>query len=342
MYSRWFNVAVVLLWLSTMGWLLVEKVLPPLRLGDRPDYAAILGDEGKHAPIGWRLSINDQPVGWALSTTHIQPSGLSEIESLVHFDRLPLSEFVPLGLRSLLGMVDGAALNQPMEAASTLAIDPLHRLSRFESSVRLGDGDELVRLRGNLEGSHADLTIHSGDFLYRTSVPVPPDALMSDAFSPQTRLPNLRTGQTWTAPSFSPLLPPNSPVEIMHARVVGIEPLSFQGEVEQVWLVVYQEDEGAVLGQEHDARGRLWVRRDGTVLRQEMRLFSSTLSFVRLPAKEARALYTEAERRRLERESKRRWPYMGEPSDEAPSPPVGDSFAEPPAPGPAPSSTGGP
>ena len=36
MYSRWSNVAVVILWLSAMGWLMAEKVLPPLLIGEPP------------------------------------------------------------------------------------------------------------------------------------------------------------------------------------------------------------------------------------------------------------------------------------------------------------------
>ena len=42
MHSRWYSVAVVLLWLATMGWLVSQKVLPSLVIGEPPDYQAIL------------------------------------------------------------------------------------------------------------------------------------------------------------------------------------------------------------------------------------------------------------------------------------------------------------
>ena len=36
MSNRWFSLAVVLFWLASMSWLVSEKVVPPLRVGDRP------------------------------------------------------------------------------------------------------------------------------------------------------------------------------------------------------------------------------------------------------------------------------------------------------------------
>ena len=33
-----FNVIVVLFWLATMSWLIVAKVLPPMRVGEPPSY----------------------------------------------------------------------------------------------------------------------------------------------------------------------------------------------------------------------------------------------------------------------------------------------------------------
>lgn len=298
MYSRWFNILVLMLWLSTMGWLVHEKVLPPLRVGEPPDYRTIVAARD-NAPVGWRLSVDGQSVGWALSTTERQPNGLTEIRNLVHFDRVPLQQLTPGWIKALVRLGDDPAFEQPMEAESVLWIDPLGRLSRFDSKVRLnGDPQEFIRLKGVIEGKQAEVSLNSGSFVYTTEVSVPRDALMSDVFSPQTKLPHLRQGQSWSAPAFSPLRPPNSPMEILHATVEGLEPVSYDNRLEQVWLVVYRADSGAELGTEDNARGRMWVRRDGTVIRQEMALFESKLGFTRLSPRHAIRLHRKSTQRR--------------------------------------------
>ena len=45
-----FNVVVVLFWCTTMGWLVVAKILPPLRVGEPPNYASILQETSDEVP----------------------------------------------------------------------------------------------------------------------------------------------------------------------------------------------------------------------------------------------------------------------------------------------------
>ncbi|MHC4180655.1 MAG: hypothetical protein ACYSWU_24410, partial [Planctomycetota bacterium] len=73
MYSRWFNAAVIILWLTAMAWLVKCKVLPPLLEGQRPSYRTILEAQRREPPVGWAMSFNDRPLGWALSTTSELP-----------------------------------------------------------------------------------------------------------------------------------------------------------------------------------------------------------------------------------------------------------------------------
>ena len=56
-----------------------------------------------------------------------------------------------------------------------------------------------------------------------------------------------------------------------------------------------------------NVQGRLWVRRDGAVLRQEAMLFDSPIVFVRLTDKEAAKL--------LKRAGPRWWAFGREPAD---------------------------
>ncbi len=295
MYSRWVNMAVVLLWLATMGWLVHTKVLPPLLVGEPPSYETIFDPDGADPPVGWRLAVNGRAVGWALTTTTLQPNGLREIGSHVHFDEVPLEELTPGWFRSLLRLVDEPSLRQPMDAKSTLFLDPLGRLSRFESTVGLGAANELISLRGEIVGTQILLSVRAGEFVYRSEGYLPAKALMNDAFQPQSHLPGLRQGQIWTVPMVSPLRPPNSPLEILQAEVEGYDMIPWEDRMERVWLVVYKDDPGAALGGRQEPRGRLWVRRDGTVLKQEVTLFGSTLTFSRLPEAEVSELQAAAE-----------------------------------------------
>ena len=207
-------------------------------------------------------------------------------------------------------------------------MDPLGRLTRFESTIGVGAAKELIRLTGEIVGNQALVSVRSGDFVYRSEVYLPSGALLSDALQPQTRLPGLRQGQAWTVPVYSPLRPPNAPVEILHAEVEGSELFSWEDRMERVWLVVYKSDPGAGSSSRREARGRLWVRRDGTVLRQEASIFGTKLTFSRVADDEADGLLqlageetvpeTQAEPRYVE-ELKFEWPVF--PFKDGASPP---------------------
>ena len=67
MGSRAYNTVVVLFWIGTMSWLVVAKVLPPLRVGDPPNYRSILSQSKLHPSVCWSIHLNEAPVGWAAS-----------------------------------------------------------------------------------------------------------------------------------------------------------------------------------------------------------------------------------------------------------------------------------
>ena len=102
----------------------------------------------------------------------------------------------------------------------------------------------------------------------------------SDALLPQTELPGLHSGQTWTVPVYNPLWPSKSPVEIVRATVEGKEPIFWDGIIQDAWLVAYRDS--AAAGVDQKPLARLWVRRDGAVLKQEAMLFDSAVTFVRM------------------------------------------------------------
>ena len=139
------------------------------------------------------------------------------------------------------------------------------------------------------------LTVHSGAFSYTNDCFVPPKALAGDTLSPQAWLPGLREGQRWSVPSYSPLRPPNNPLELLKATVEGLEPMTWGGRREQVWRVVYRSDPGFGLASDKAPREKLWVRLDGAVLRQQVMVFDCVLTFVRLLDDEADKLAGELE-----------------------------------------------
>jgi hypothetical protein len=258
MYSWQFSTAVVLLWLATMSWLVTEKVLPPLLVGEPPNYSRIIESQEHGSPTGWHILVNHRCVGWALSDTQRQPSGLVEFRDRVHFDILPLEELTVTWARTF----------------SKLG---------FDSAVHLHPLNEVLRVRGTVEGQQLQLTIDAGGTPFTSEVALPSDALLSDALSPQSRLPGLRAGQTWTVPVYSPLWPAKTPLEIIHAEVEGLEPLFWNGVMEDCWLVVYRGDSESSADRNEPPRGRLWVRRNGMVLRQQVFFFNTMITFERLP-----------------------------------------------------------
>jgi hypothetical protein len=283
---------VVVLWLSTMGWLVTTKVMPSLLVGEPPSYPTILAAQRSEPPAGWVILWNGRPLGWAITRTRPLPQSITEIRSLIHFDELPLEELVPDWLRAMVPLIGRQRVTVPVESRSSLVFDPLGKLSRFESSVRLDGQDPFVKMRGAVDGAKMSLWLRVGDLQpFETDVEVPRDAMLGDTLSPQSRLPGLREGQSWTVESYSPLRPPNSPKEILYAAVESRMPLTWEGQTVDTLVVVYRPDPGDAVGNTGGPRGRIWVQRDdGTVLKQQVTFLRSTLTFVRMERRDAASL----------------------------------------------------
>lgn len=293
MSSRWYSIAVVLLWLASMSWLVATKIVPGMLVGKPPSYETILEAQVGKPPVGWRVSFDEQPVGWALSCFDRIPNGTTEIRSVVHFERIPVEKLIPPLFRTMLGIGD---LQLPigkleMETESLVLVDPLNRLAGFDACLRMKPRQEVIKMSGTIKGNQLEVAIQAGAQAFPPqTIKLPENALLGDDLSPQTLLPNLRLGQTWEVPSCT-FFHPNAPLEKVRATVEEVTSFMVHKRREDVWLVVYRGDPTLGLKGDKNIRGRLWVRRDGTVLKQEIRLLGVRLSFLRMGDEEAVALW---------------------------------------------------
>jgi hypothetical protein len=297
MTSRWFNVTVVIFWLTTMGWLVQEKILPTLTVGNPPSYRTLVEDAAANtAPVGWTISLNDRRIGWAISRVQKFPEGGHEFRSRVRLSRIPLTSMTPNWVSSFLRMLQRANdlpdLRLEVDANTTLIVDPLGRPLVLNSLATIGyatggivrPGDVFnIRMDGEIEGQHLHLTVKSGELAYKTTAYLPVDSLMGDALSPQARLPNLRVGQQWTTPIYSPFRSPSSPLEILQAKVQRRDDITWHDDLVPTLVVEYLRDVGGELSS-REPEGHAWVAMDGRVLRQELMLGQSRISFERVAA----------------------------------------------------------
>jgi hypothetical protein len=195
---------------------------------------------------------------------------------------LPLAR---LGPGWLLRMVEAPEAISEMRVRSVVELDPLDRLIGVRTSVDLGLMRDVMLMQGVAAGDRLNITARTGDFVYNNELFLPRGGAIGESFSPRTRLGRLEEGQTWTVPVYSPFHAPNSPMEILQASVEGVSPIIWNRQIIPTKLVIFRSDPGAGIGDAAGSvRGRAWVDDEGRVLRQEVSLWNTRLSFARVPA----------------------------------------------------------
>ncbi len=287
--------AVLLFWLASMSWLVSTKILPPLLAGTPPETHPTLPDAGEDfAPVAWRLEWHGRPIGWAVTKAARRPDGTGEVQSFVQFEQLPVRDILGQLLGAAAPLLGPAFLGDEREisiaVASRSTYDPFDQLQSIHVKLDLPGMPGLLRVAGEVDDNQQlNLTAHTGplpdepqgETLYSQQLALPREALVSDAFSPSTRLAGLRIGQRWTFPVYRPF-PPDQPVQIMEARVTGSETMEWNEEQVTVMVVEYREEAGTGLASNRDAVARLWVRPSGEVLRQELSFSSLRCTFTRM------------------------------------------------------------
>src|SRR5262245_49677509 len=104
MENRWFNLLIVLTWVSTTTWLVVAKVVPPLKRGEPPNYRSMysLPEAETSDVVGWEMTLNGKSLGWALSRIDRAAGNMPRVHSHIHFEQIPLEELAPPWMKNLI------------------------------------------------------------------------------------------------------------------------------------------------------------------------------------------------------------------------------------------------
>jgi hypothetical protein len=272
MGNRIFVAVVVLLWATTMSWLVVDKILPPFLQGEPPK-AGTLRDE----PVCWDISFKDQPIGHAVS--QVVPGALStlELHSRVLLEDVPLREMAPQWMSSIVGSMSFVRL----DTRTRLTLDSLGNLSSFQTKVWLNDLPSVVRISGQVEGAELVLKFQTGEMTHEARYPLPSNALLGSELLPEPKLLQIYVGRKWQKEVFSPFRTPNNAMELIQAEVVKEETIVHNGELTRVKRIDYRTLLTSGVSADDRLRAVLWVADDGVVVRQDIYLVNVKLRFER-------------------------------------------------------------
>lgn len=277
MHRPWLAPFIILFWCVTTTWLVVAKILPALLPGSPPGYQALYASNNRLIPVAWTVLWEDRTLGWAVSDSRRSPTGEMLVETLLHFDSLPLDELLPAWTKPLVGRALARMPTFDMEARGKLTIDRAGNLREFRSVVDLPGDVRQIILDGSVDDGHVRVRVRAGELTYEASRYLPSHIMIGDELSPQATMPGLSQGKRWTVPVYNPLRGANGALEVLHAEVVREETLFWEDRLVRVDLVVYRDDPS----EHHEPSVRIWVDRSGRVLKQESAMFGSTLTFQR-------------------------------------------------------------
>src|ERR1700674_124463 len=175
-----FNVIVILFWFATMGWLVVAKILPPVLIGEPPNYSSILKETHEQPSVCWSIRLQDRVIGWAATKIVPRDDGITNLYSRVYLDEFPLREIAPGWLAAVLKPVLQDFGQLDIEKKSRVVVDPLGRLVSFESRVRVADIPDAIKVEGQVEGTSLKLSVQSGEIPYKQERYLPQDSLVVD------------------------------------------------------------------------------------------------------------------------------------------------------------------
>ncbi|MEX0614144.1 MAG: hypothetical protein WD738_24100 [Pirellulales bacterium] len=273
MGNRIFVGLVVMLWLGTMSWLMVARILPPFFQGDPPGHGVVLGSQ----PVCWEIEYDGLPVGHAVSQAVPGALGTMEIHSRVLLAGIDVGKLAPQWMSTLVRGLGDISLDM----RTALVLDSLGKLSSFDTRVWLNDLPLVMKVLGRIEGAELVLKLQSGDVTHESRYPIPSDSLLASDLIPEPKLLQVYVGRKWQQEVYSPFRPPNSSLEILQAEVVEEGLIEQRGARIRARKIDFRTLPPAGVASSNTLRAVVWVDDEGTVLRQDVHIMNAKLRFER-------------------------------------------------------------
>lgn len=274
----WLTPVIVVFWAISMKWLVTAKIMPSLAAHAPPGQQALYATNNELVPVAWTVLWNDAPVGYAVSRSERQPDNGLVVESLLHFDFIPIDEMIPAWLRMMAPRQLPDQVTVPFNARGKLSIDSRGELRSFRSTVGIPGVTDRTVLSGTVHGGRVSVAVDTHGMRYEGDRELPEGMTVGDELSPQATMPGLSVGRRWTVPTYSPLRPGSTPIEILHAEVAKETTFFWSDHLVRVHEVTYRDDPTAP---HHEPRFTMLVDMDGRVLKQDSVLLGARLTFVR-------------------------------------------------------------
>lgn len=273
MGNRIFVGLVVMLWVGTMSWLMVARILPPFFQGEPPGHGVLIRDE----PVCWQIEYDGRPIGHAVSQAIPGALGTTEIHSRVLLEGIDLGKLAPQWMSTLVRGLGDISL----DTRTSITFDSLGKLSSFETRVWLNDLPLVMKVLGRVEGAELVLKLQTGEVTTESRQAVPARSLLANELIPEPKLIQVYVGRKWQQEVYSPFRPPSNPMEIVQAEVVEETWIEHRGERVRVRKIEYRTLPPAGVASSNTLRSVVWVNDEGTVLRQDMYLMDARLRFER-------------------------------------------------------------
>lgn len=267
MGNRIFVAVVLLLWASTMSWLVVEKILPPFFSGEPPTHG-----QKEAEPVCWQIECAGRHVGYAVRQAVPGALATTEIHSRIVLEDMPLKEMAPQWMSSLVDNLGEIRL----DSRTRLTLDSFGTLSSFDTKVQVNDTPLVVKVFGKVDGPELKLKFLSSGVSQEWTFPFPTSNHLSGELIPESKLLQIYVGRKWQVEMFSLFRPPSDSLTLMQAEVVAEEILHQQNRMIRARRIEFRDLSAAGVAAEHTLRATVWVSDEGTVMRQDVYLVGNT------------------------------------------------------------------
>ncbi|TWU27277.1 hypothetical protein [Bythopirellula polymerisocia] len=282
MANRIFVLAVFALWLSSMAWLVTERVMPGMGDGHSPSIETFRDNQ----VVAWEVEWANNPVGKAASVRVAGVGGTVELHNRILLHDMPISDLAPTWMR----MAVPSLGKMSFDVKSRIEVDSLGNFSSFHSKVSLNEMASVLRISGRVKDSYLNLTVSTGSLPYETSVYLPDSNSLNEVLFPGSELPYMYLGKHWQEEVYSPFRASGDQIELVKVEVVAEEKLFFAEELRRVFKVEYQGLLGSGISEKARLQAVSWVEPEGSILRRDVYLGSSHLRFNRLTEAESNAM----------------------------------------------------